>query len=455
MPRNAKTNKSMISDADNISKYRKRRNNAASYVSVFLYMIGSFSLGFFWNQLTSAVFQAEQEVVHEVALSSFLDIPSPHKAASNNLSEENNNDKRQPQQTDHKDFKFIIYHETHEAQGEGNHMHGLLAAHLLGDEFHRVVCVSSNYKHFHVAWKAIDPTAVEHCPDIVQRHNKEPPDTKKDHTIELLNYRSTPPNECTLRGLLESSARVLHLAANTYPRWPTVPKHINFFTFYQAKPILLEILPYSQPPPIVIHLRKPDIDGGDRRKGVDEASIRALGEHLLSQQPTPFLVTNNVPWYDMVEQEPMKWSHPFWYVVSHSALRFTWGANFNKNNDDPNGNNNNIRIYNPTNAKAVLLQQKYKQLRQQMGVDEVEILQLWADWYTLLKAKSVYHTFSDFSLSAVHWQGTWSRTFDGIDEETGNLILLEENWVVDGATPRLVDRTKEDLNNCDQARRGY
>jgi hypothetical protein len=85
-----------------------------------------------------------------------------------------------------------------------------------------------------------------------------------------------------------------------------------------------------------------------------------------------------------------------------------------------------------------------------MGVDDWETMQLWADWYTLLKAQKVYHTFSDFSLSAVHWMNTWSRTYDGLDPRTGKPLLLEENWVVDGVTPRLIDRAPDNLRHCEQ-----
>lgn len=337
----------------------------------------------------------------------------------------------------HQKHKFLIFHRIQDAQGAGNHLHGLLAAHLLADEFNRIVCVSNHYSDFHLAFEVVDPIVAEFCPDILKRHNKEPPETKQDHTISLLNYRGGA-NECYLKELLASSARVLHLTGNTYPRWPRVPSHINFFKFYKAKPILLDILPYpvSQPPPIVVHLRHADNEGGDTRKGLDDASLRALGELLPldPSQHSPFLVTNNVQWYDKFEKDH-GWFHPQWDVVMHSALGYMWQERQSEARE--------------LSRSQKILQQKYEAYKQKLaGTQHWESLKLWADWYTLLTAEKVYHTFSDFSLSAVHWQNTWSRTYDGIDPSNGKMILLEENWIVDGEQPRLLDRNQAELRNC-------
>lgn len=351
---------------------------------------------------------------------------------------------------DHGDKKFLIFHKLEEAQGAGNHMHGLLAAHLLADEFERVLCVSNHYEDFHLAFKQTDPIAIQHCPDILKKHNKQPPNTRVEHTIELLNYREIPPNECSLKELLASSTRVLHISANTYPRWPHVPKHINFFKFYKPKPILLDILPYprNQPPPIVVHLRHPDTKYQDSRKGVDDQSLKALGDLLPldSSQHSPFLVTNNVAWFDYFEKH-FGWSHPYWQIVMHSALGFQWEGRITEK-PKPGG------LLWRGNGDQELLEKKYAKLREQIGVDAWESLQLWADWITLLYAQKVYHTHSDFSLSAVHWSGAWSRTYDGLNHN-GKLKLLKENWIEDGESPRVVDRANNgQLRNCD-GKRGF
>jgi hypothetical protein len=75
---------------------------------------------------------------------------------------------------------------------------------------------------------------------------------------------------------------------------------------------------------------------------------------------------------------------------------------------------------------------------------------MWSDWFTILRAKQVYHTHSDFSLSAIHWNEIASKTIQGIDNITGKLILTDESWRIDTSMPRLVDRVGDQLKNCDK-----
>jgi hypothetical protein len=77
-------------------------------------------------------------------------------------------------------------------------------------------------------------------------------------------------------------------------------------------------------------------------------------------------------------------------------------------------------------------------------------MQLWSDWYTVLRADHVYHTHSDFSLSAIHWNEIDSKTIKGINPESGELEFSDEAWRVDEPMPRLVDRTGDQLKNCDK-----
>jgi hypothetical protein len=187
----------------------------------------------------------------------------------------------------------------------------------------------------------------------------------------------------------------------------------------------------------VVHLRHADNEGSDTRKGLDDASLRALGELLPldPSQHSPFLVTNNVQWYDKFEKDH-GWSHPQWDVVMHSALGYMWEERQSSEARE-------------LSRDQKILQQKYETYKQKLaGTQHWESLKMWADWYTLLTAEKVYHTFSDFSLSAVHWQSTWSRTYDGINPSNGKMVLLEENWIVDGEQPRLVDRKQAELRNC-------
>jgi len=64
---------------------------------------------------------------------------------------------------------------------------------------------------------------------------------------------------------------------------------------------------------------------------------------------------------------------------------------------------------------------------------------MWADWYTILTAKMVYHTHSDFSISAIHWQNIESKTIDGYDRFGHYLKLVDESWRQDGETACLVN----------------
>ena len=107
------------------------------------------------------------------------------------------------------------------------------------------------------------------------------------------------------------------------------------------------------------------------------------------------------------------------------------------------------------------------------GNTDRTILELWGDWYTIIRAKEVYHTASDFSQSAVHWTGTESRIIMGSSSTVGGSgtggigtnrtrrgeddyvgvvggaepILIEESWRRDGETLRLRDRRREDMTD--------
>jgi hypothetical protein len=97
-----------------------------------------------------------------------------------------------------------------------------------------------------------------------------------------------------------------------------------------------------------------------------------------------------------------------------------------------------------------------KQEREQ--TERLLTLQMWADWYTLLRAEQVYHTASDFSLSAVRWSSTpkQSWTIQGVvvgnnnGTTTTTTLRLKEDWSssADEFPPRLIDRVGDELNYC-------
>lgn len=301
--------------------------------------------------------------------------------------------------------RFLIFVPIGSGQGTGNIVAGLLAAHLLALEFGRIVCVSPLYDSFLAAFEPVHPDAVQKCPQLLLQGNL--PTQTQANTLRVINFERVP-DECALQAALASDTAVLYMISNTYPRWPAIPNNF-FFTYYKAKPELLQLLPYQQTPAMVVHLRQPD-GKSDSRQGLDEDSLQALGKTLPKET---YLVTNRVDWYDKFEGE-YGWGHPSWNEVVHSAFQKSWGV------------------------RGALNQNTHMVTH----VDRLtQNLQMWCDWYTILCATKVHHTHSDFSISAIHWQNLESRTIIGWNATTVQLELEEESWRQTGETERLVDRT--------------
>jgi hypothetical protein len=296
-------------------------------------------------------------------------------------------------------FKFLMVEPVQNGQGIGNIMNGLLAAHLLAEEFGRAICISDLWVDFYAAFVPLHHR--EECAKLPQ-HRK-----GSKETITLLNFEEAP-NECNLRDKLGSNAKVLFFVGNTYPRWRTTPDKY-WDRFYAPTDGLKSKLTWKRPVETVVHLRQADGDQ-DARQGLDDKTLEALGKNLPS---TTFLVTNNVLWYTYFKDK-FQWSNPGWSKVRHSAFEnLEWGP------------------------KLVNIKTK----------DET-MMDLWCDWYTILKAKRVIHTHSDFSLSAIHWRNIDSNTIQGVDEN-GRLVLVDEPWRREESITPLVDRNETELKRCD------
>lgn len=311
--------------------------------------------------------------------------------------------------------KYIMFIPIKEGQGIGNIMNGLLAAHLFGEEFNRRVCVSTQFEGFHKAFEPVEAGFLEECSKLPQEGGQQIVNAAiVDNAMVIFNF-GVVPDECALKDLLASPTELLFYCGNTYPRWPVVPE--NFFSkLYRPRKQLLTTMPWKIPPETVVHLRAPDTIG-DRRVGLDDETLRILGETLPHDT---FLVTNKVAWYEMFESK-YGWSHPEWEEISHTAMAMSWGAR-------------NMTKQNRTSLFG-------------LSSEDVKSISVFCDWFTISQAKHVVHTHSDFSLSAIHFMNILnSQTILG--SENGALTLIDESWRRDGETARLVDRTGENLRLC-------
>jgi hypothetical protein len=303
--------------------------------------------------------------------------------------------------------KYIVFRQYQQGQGAGNQIHGLLAALVLGIEFDRIVCISQEETDLLDVFQPILLQAKQDCPTLPSQ----PYNSSLD--LVVLNFETNPPDECRIRAILESKEPIVWYSGNTYPRWPDITYNI-FEQYLEPTSQLLAVLPWTEPPKVVVHLRHVD-SKRDIRKGLDLGTLRQLGNFLPRDT---FLVTNWLSWYDLFHSE-FGWRHPPWISVQHSAIKgIKWAER-------------TIPIDNTT----IITSKDRNQ-------------QLWADWYTIFKATdTVYHTHSDFSLSAIHSSNVNSWTIQGLFPN-GSLHFTTEWWRQGSNPPPLVLRTQQTLEGC-------
>lgn len=309
--------------------------------------------------------------------------------------------------------RFLIFRHVFTGQGAGNVISGLLSAHFLGNEFARTVCV--DYPSFQKAFVFRDENREIICKDVLARYQPSPENTIKRNSYDQSGFSS----ECSLRDRLNSSDPVIYFIGNTYPRWPTdrsnqISDDLLHF-FYQPSQKLLQTLPWSKAPHTVVHLRQGDGEL-DNRAGLEKTTLNALGERLPRDT---FLVTNRVEWYDFFEEQ-YGWAHPPWRNVTHSALHLTWGER--KSSISPGS----------------------------ITAEADPVLELWADWYTVVSAKIMYHTPSDFSRSAARWNSAMQSWSIRGTSDNGQLDY-ENDAEGEGSSNDVLPlsrRTSEQLKNC-------
>jgi len=291
--------------------------------------------------------------------------------------------------------KYILYDANIPGQGMGNLLNGLLSAHMLGDEFDRIVCVSEAWTQFHAAFRS---KLHGWCSGLKQKSEDEDP--FEVDSARIIDFDG-PVNECELQRILGSDRKIVYIVGNTYPRWAGVTPGL-WDQHYEPRKKLTDMLPYDQQPSTVVHLRCGD-NVSDKRKGLRNATLVALKKNLPADT---YLVTNKVGWYKYFSE----WKNPGWHGVRHSALVVSW-------------------------AKIV------------HRPPELVNLELFADWYTILKANRVYHTPSSFSQSAIHFNNIGSKMIVGLEED-GRVKYEDESFRRDPEAPRLVDRKGDQLKEC-------
>jgi len=397
-------------------------------------------------------------------------------------------------------FLVFLFPSRLTGQGIGNILSGLLAAHLLAEEFGRTVCHAeeatheseaelpgSPYRAFRLAFDWRDPSHRQNCDRFLRlvqqpssaggavsspRHSYQYSAPNQNNTIVYNNYDPTTSeqSECVLQELLSNKqdAPVVYYQGNSYPRWPQTDaragatKRDYFRDDFVPTNALRKILFWtkrdsnrnsendgtllsSTPPATIVHLRHPD-GVRDARHGLDNQTFALLRDAKLVPEGEKDLriglVTNHLRWHERFPD----WSVPnYWSdsdTIRHSALdRIAW--------DGTSSNNRQSDQYRDRDAES---------------------LKMLGDWYALLTSETLYHTHSDFSRSASRWnQRIQSWTLRGVettdtihelvatsDSDPGRVLHLglraaksitaadsNQIWV-----PRLVNRTADTLWFC-------
>jgi hypothetical protein len=124
-----------------------------------------------------------------------------------------------------------------------------------------------------------------------------------------------------------------------------------------------------------------------------------------------YLVTNRVDWYNRFPH----WDNHDWNNVQHSVT-FSRTPVVRRRSEE---------------TSTLTKNNREEEKRYQQG------MQMWSDWYTLLNAKLIYHTHSDFSVSAARWNQR-IRSWTILDSELKSSV--DENGFVAG------DNTLPSLN---------
>lgn len=258
--------------------------------------------------------------------------------------------------------RFLVYKAALFNQRIGASASGLLSAHLLGEEFGRIVCVHPVFETFLDVFEPIDPQTNAKCTPVLRKLYE----GRRTGHIQVRSDRK-PPDECLLQETLISGPDIVYMIGDTYPRWPEVPPKF-FDRFYRPKPQLLALLPYNATPEIVVELTAPE---GRKVKRLNSKELVAVGR-LHPSNRSYLIAEDRVDLY-RISKAKYGWSHPPWNQ-NHSFVEI------------------NGTIVDPGNQTVLLNRQK------------------WVDWYTILQARKVLHQNSQLATSAIRWMGMESHS---------------------------------------------
>lgn len=380
----------MFNNNNSNDQHRLRRDRLNSSVPCYLHYLALYTLlvGFLCVDPASAVLDVPSR--GGIRLGALVKSGELKETRGQTVSEDASS-KITPPPTGH---RYLVFYGSGAGQGAGNIMQGLLAAQLLGLEFNRTVCVV--WPNF---LEAFEYTQLDQQSALCAGADK----WETSYTFQIWNFISGEVDECKMAGILSSKENtVVGYRGNTYPGWRSEVPSNFFHQYYRPKAELLRSLPYQsdEPPQVVVHLRSPD-PSEDNDRGLNEESLTALGKMLspsskVSEEEVPksngttYLVTNRADWYLRFE-DCCGWSYDTTWVnkpIDHGALELSWrpdGTTTNKNNEK--------KEQNPRGASS-------------------QNMKLWVDWYTILNARVVYHSSSDFSRSAIHWNSQIISAFE-------------------------------------------
>ena len=192
--------------------------------------------------------------------------------------------------------RFVVCMEGGRGQGLGNVMKGITACYYMAQVYNRIACIE--WKAFKVAF---DPPHQDLCTKMDK--------TQLGSAPRVLSWNFGASMTLQQRqDAFASDAKVITFEGNTgAPRYALPSVYDNFVV---PSSRLKNAIPWTEPPNCVVHLRKGD-NGGDRRKGTDEATLKALEDGL---DRDCYLITNNMQWYKRFS-EGAGWAHPQWSNV--------------------------------------------------------------------------------------------------------------------------------------------